>query len=474
MIYSLLRFIFRIANRFYFRTIQVKGSENIPEKGPVFFVANHPSAFMDPIVIGTVVKRPLFFLAKGALFQNAFTRWLFPKFNMIPIFRNDETPGQGHKNKDVFLHCHKHLAKSGAILIFPEGVSLTERKIKKIQTGTARICLGAEAENNFNLDIRIVPIGLNFSDPHKFQSDLFVNIDTPIHVSDYYEAFKEDAFKAAHALTDEIRRRLETQVVAIQDAEVDKLVANIEQIYKSQLLVDLGHSPKNMKEDFDATRAISDSVHYFMEEEPLRVEKMKTEIDLYLKDLERLSLNDDLIRKLGKRSPFFDALRSFLYLALGLPFFIFGFINNYLPFKLPGWGAKLISKREEFFGSISLSLGTFTFLLFYSIQIWLLNKWTGDWRIVLAYAILLPVSGLFAFYYFRRFTTVRGNWKIFSLFYKKTNLVTSLISKRRQIIEGLEKGKEDFIRHREGRIDSGSINERDASEDVNEFFNLNG
>jgi len=452
MIYKIIRFVFRITNRFYFRTIQVKGMENVPTDGPVFFVANHPSAFMDPLVIGTTIKRPLFFLGKGILFQNKLLKWLLPKFNVIPIFRSNETPDQANKNKDIFLKCYKHFAKGGALLAFPEGVSLTERKIKKIQSGTARICLGAEAENNYSLDIKIVTIGLNFSDPHRFQSELFINIDQPINVSDYYELHKKDTFKGAHALTDEIRRRLETQVVAIQDADVDKFVSNIEQIYKAQLLQDLGHSPKIMEHDFNTTKAISDSVHYFIEREPARVEDLKNKIDSYMNDLEHLSLNDNLIKGVQRASPVFEAIKSMCYLVIGFPIFVFGFINNFLPFRIPYWSALAITKREEFHGSIALSMGTFTFLLFYFLQIFVINKFIGDWRFVLSYSLLLPVSGLFAFYYHKRFTNIRGKWMVFSLFYKKTNLITALIMKRESIVSDLEKARQEYVAYRDGNL----------------------
>ncbi len=444
MLYYLIRLLFRLSNRVFFKTLQVKGVENIPEKGPLFIVANHPSAFMDPIVIATTSKRPLYLIAKGAIFQSKFSKWFLPKFNVIPIYRADETPGQGTKNKDVFKQCYSHLAKGGAILIFPEGVSLTERKIKKIQSGTARICFGAEAENDFKLNIKIVAAGLNYSDPHKFHSDLFINIDKPILVSDYYELYKQDSFKAAHALTDEIRKRLEATVVAIQDADLDKLVANIELIYKSQLLKDFGHSPKEMEDGFKTTKAISDSVHYFQEHQPERVEKIKNEINSYLDTLDHLSLDDGLIKGVSKKRPVFKAFSSFLYLVIGFPLFVFGFLNNYLPFRIPFWASRLISKRQEFFGSIALTMGTFTFLIFYSLQIWLVDEFTHDWRVVLAYALLLPISGLFAFSYKKRFTTIRGGWMVFSLFYKKTSLITSLITKRQLIVDELEKGKNEF------------------------------
>ncbi len=473
MLYKLIKVIFSVSNRFYFRTFQVSGLENIPGTGPVLLVANHPSAFMDPIVIATIAKRPLFFLAKGSLFQKGFTRWLLPKFNMIPIFRSEDSPGQMHKNKEVFLQCYKHFENNGQLLVFPEGISLTERRIKKVKTGTARIALGAESENQFKLGIRIVTVGLNFSNPHRFQSDLFINIDKPIEVSAYKELFETDAFKAVHALTDEIRKRLETQVIAIQEAEVDKLVANIEMIYKSQLLRELGHSPNEKEKDFITTRDISDSVHYFLNTDPERVARFKNEINAYLKDIERLSLNDGLISSLGGTRPLFDGMRSLFYLIAGFPLFAFGFINNYLPFKIPGWIAKFISRRAEFFGSIAISLGTFTFILFYSLQVWLISKFVSDWILLSCYAILLPVSGLFAFYYFKRFTTIRGNWKVFRLFYRKSKLISALILRRLSIIEELEKGKKEFLAQRDAQITPSNEKKQEFREDLNNFFSLN-
>ena len=450
MFYQILRFLFRITNKFYFRNLQINGLENIPKNGPVFLAANHPSAFMDPMVIVTITKRPLFMLAKGVLFQNPFLKWLLPHLNIIPIYRSHETPELTNKNKEVFSKCYMHFAKGGAILAFPEGISLTERKIKKIQSGAARICLGAEAENNFSLDVKIVTIGLNFSNPHKFQSDLYINIDKPINVSDYYDQYKQDTFKAAHALTDAIRDRLEAQVIAIQDSEMDKLVSNIEIIFKAQILEDLGHSPKIMAHDFNTTRQISDSVHYFLEKDPQRVENLKNKISTYLNKLENLSLDDKLIKGVEKTKPIFDTILSIFFLTLGSPFFIYGFVNNFLPFRIPFWCARSFSKRPEFHGSIAYSMGTFTFLLFYTLQILLINKLTHDWISVLAYGFSLPISGLLAFYYYKKFKSIRGSWKIFSLFYKRTTVITSLINEREIIINELETARKEFVTYRDG------------------------
>ena len=87
MFYQILRFLFRITNKFYFKNLQINGLENIPKNGPVFLAANHPSAFMDPMVIVTITKRPLFMLAKGVLFQNPFLKIIFKKILDIIIVK---------------------------------------------------------------------------------------------------------------------------------------------------------------------------------------------------------------------------------------------------------------------------------------------------------------------------------------------------------------------------------------------------
>jgi hypothetical protein len=76
---------------------------------------------------------------------------------------------------------------------------------------------------------------------------------------------------------------------------------------------------------------------------------------------------------------------------------------------------------------------------------------------------------LFAFSYYRRFTTIRGNWKVFSLFYKKNKLIASLILKREEIIQALEKGKDDFLAYRKDTQASDKNQQAEPAVDLNSF-----
>lgn len=445
MLYGFIKILMRTTIRAFFRKKQVIGLEHIPAKGPLILVANHPSTFMDPIVLAASIKREVYFLGKAEIFKSSFAKWLLPKFNVIPVYRAQDDPSLLHKNKETFSKCFEHLKDGGVILIFPEGISLTDRKLKKLKTGTARIALGAEAENNFTLGVKIICFGLNYSDQHSFQSDLLINIDEEINVTKYKEKYEEDSFKAAHELTDEIRLRIEKQIVAIEDAEVDKLVKDIETIYKSQLIKDLGYSDKITEHDFYVTRAISKIVHYYFEKQPERAKKMKQDIEKYFADIDTLQLNDRVLKNFTKSgSIILNSLFSILYLLVGFPIFMYGVINNYLPFKLPNWLSKTITKLPQFYGAMTMVIGTFTFLLFYSFQLWLVQHYTHTTWVTLCYLVTLPLSGFFAYFYGKKFSTLHGRWMIFSLFYNKTHLITSIISMRQHIIDELERGRKEF------------------------------
>jgi glycerol-3-phosphate O-acyltransferase/dihydroxyacetone phosphate acyltransferase len=445
MLYSFLRFLMKNTVRIFFRSITVHNGEVIPKKGPLLVLANHPSTFMDPIVIASLVDRKVFFLAKGELFKSGFAKWFFPKLNMIPVYRKQDDPSQMSKNQDTFKKCFEHLEKGGAILMFPEGISITERKLRPIKTGASRIVLGAEANNDFKLNTNIVNIGLNYANPHKFNRDLFVNIDNPIKVSDYKEEFEKDNFKAAELLTEEIRKRLEKLVIAIEDDKTDELVSNIETLYKYKLSKDNGVSINDKEADFHLTKSIVESVNYFLTNQPQRVYQIRNRVTIYLNTLALIGINDDDIARSQANSNFFkNSFNALLITILGFPVYIYGLINNYLPFEIPGWLAIKISKSIEFRGAIGMVGGMFTFITFYSIQIALMWKFTHNQLYTVTYGLSLPLTGIFGYWYYHTVSKIKNKWLLLFLFYKKSVLISKLITERENIISEFDKAKNEY------------------------------
>ena len=67
MLYWFARQVIRLVTRMLYR-ISIVGLENVPDKGGAIVVANHRS-LMDPPLLGSVLRRPIRFMAKMELFS---------------------------------------------------------------------------------------------------------------------------------------------------------------------------------------------------------------------------------------------------------------------------------------------------------------------------------------------------------------------------------------------------------------------
>lgn len=445
MLYSILKIVMQITVRAFFRSVTVRNKDLIPDKGPLMVLVNHPSTFMDPIVVATMLNRKVFSLGKGDIFKSKIAKWFLPKLRVIPIYRQKDDPSLMSKNKEIFIKCFEHLEDGGALLMFPEGTSITERKLRPIKTGAARIALGAEAQNNFQLGINIITVGLNYANPHKFNRDLFINIGKPIKVSDFKEDYIVDEFKAAENLTEEIRKRLEKLIIAIEDDKTDELVKNIETLYKYKLSKELGITKKDKDADFIITKNIVETVNYYLQHNPELVEKLRFRINDYLLNIRQSGLTDtDIARNQKSKSFITSNLKALFILVFGFPIYIYGLVNNFLPFEIPGLIAKKVSKSIEFRGAIGMVGGMFTFLIFYTVQIILVWKYFHTPWVTIGYGLSLPISGLFAYWYFYTVNKMRTKWILMMLFYKKSVFISNLITEREQIIAEFDKIKAEY------------------------------
>lgn len=446
MLYSIIKIIVRITVWVYFRKIHVRNAELIPQDAPLIIVPNHPSSYMDIMVVVPYIKKQLNFILRGESFNTEFKRWLLGNLNMIPIYRKDKTPGQAHKNKEVFEKCFQLLAKEGVLIMFPEGLSKTERRLREIKTGAARIALGAEAANKFELGVAVVPVGLNYSDPHRFQSELFINFAQPIDVSKFFEIYQDNQHRGIVALTEHIKDCLEQHTIDIENKELDDLIENIETIYKGKLQRELGLSEK--EQEFMLTKEIVEAVHHFHRQKPLHLQAIQQKIQAYMNDMERLNLKDHLLRKRPTNVPLIlDMFQTLVYIIIGFPIYFYGVINNFLAYKIPVFLASR-SPRPDFHGSMIMSIGMATFIVFYSLQIWLVASFApvkSGWWIPVAYAVSLPITGILALYYWRYLEKIRSRWLFISLFYRKNSLITKLIKQREDIVKDLEEGKRDYL-----------------------------
>lgn len=422
----------RLSLKVYFRKLHVKGLENIPKDGPFLIVANHPSSFLDPIAIATMVRPKINFLAKATIFNNKIAAKILQKINLVPIYRAQDNPEKVKENKAVFQACFDKLSSKAVIMIFPEGTSENERKLRPIKTGAARIALGTSKENDYNLNVRILPVGLNYTESSRFRSELSIEYGKPIETNDYIGQHKENEIKANKNLTAKIEDSIKQLIINIDNEECEELVQKLETIYKTEL-----SQPNNLP--ITISQEIVAKVHYFQNEETSKYTKIKFTIDNYFEKLKEAKVLDKNIgQKANNQNIFTTAIKAILKAIIGFPIWLIGIIHSFLPYHLTKIIAIKISKDQAFYGALLMTVGTFLFITFYSFMIiigWYIFK---SPLITISHTLILPVIGIFTLYYSRQIRKIYYNWRFYTKVYNRNQLIKELILEREKIIRTLE------------------------------------
>jgi 1-acyl-sn-glycerol-3-phosphate acyltransferase len=131
-VYWLVRAVLQPFFHIYFRLSRI-GREHIPQEGPVIFAANHRS-FLDPFVIATLARRPIYFVAKKELFANRLQAWFLNSLGAFPIDR-------GAADEDSMATARAILERGDGVLIFPEGTRIRPGSLGSPKRGVGRLAL---------------------------------------------------------------------------------------------------------------------------------------------------------------------------------------------------------------------------------------------------------------------------------------------------------------------------------------------
>jgi glycerol-3-phosphate dehydrogenase (NAD(P)+) len=116
----------------YFRMQRV-GREHLPKTGPLLLASNHRS-FLDPFVIGTLVRRPVYYMAKRELFEKRWQAWILNALGAFPV---DRGAGDG----DAMATARAILERGDCVVVFPEGTRMRHRPLGDPRRGVGRLAL---------------------------------------------------------------------------------------------------------------------------------------------------------------------------------------------------------------------------------------------------------------------------------------------------------------------------------------------
>lgn len=187
-------------------------------KGPLLLAANHPNSFLDAVILDILFKEPIVSLARGDVFKNKWAAKILMKLRILPVYRLREGAENLSENYRTFDTCVEIFKQNGIVLIFSEGLCQNEWHLRPLKKGTARLALQTWKEN---IELQILPVGLNYSSHRRFAKTIEINFGVPFSSKDL-DLNGNEGMKI-QAINNEILNQLQSLVHEIEKDDHKKI-----------------------------------------------------------------------------------------------------------------------------------------------------------------------------------------------------------------------------------------------------------
>ena len=443
--YRAVRALGRFWLWFFFTSVDVRHPERVPPGGAVLLCINHPNTFIDSLLVAGALERKVHYLATAALFRNPLVGRFLRACGAIPVYRRQDDPDKMDRNLDAFEACFRAFREGRLVAIYPEGTTHAEARVQRIKTGAARLALGYEAERPRELGV--IPVGLNFDARKSFHGRVLISFGAPVAVTPYLDAYRADPVKAVEALTDAIQWSMEAEVVHVARIDEGRLVNAVQELYRGELVRELQAERGLAERQIDLvrlSRAIVDSINYFKSHEPDRVERIWQRIQSYRALLAQYHVKDEAVRARQERRRPRRRLRLTWEAIVGFPFFVYGAVVNFLPYWIPRWVARRMSRKETDYATWRFLTAMLALPICWGLEIGVVARLAGA-AAALVFAVSLPISGAIAYRYWVGAGRLRSRLRFGALALVRAQAARRLTTERQAIIAELEQAKNEYL-----------------------------
>ncbi len=394
--YAAIKLYMIFPHRLFYKTIIVNGKENIPKNTPLIFAPNHQNALMDPLAIIYTTKQQSVFLARADIFKSeGLTTRFLKKAKILPIYRIRDGANTLKKNEKIFDITVEILKNNKSLVLFPEARHNDKRYLLLLKKAIPRIAFKTMDTEGFDKDIKIVPVGIYYSNYSNIRTVLQINYGKPISMLEYYKIYLNNQHEATVSFTEELTKRLKPLMLDISNKVLYRMYEGLRTIYYEKMIKLLKLGKNNQRNKFTADKKIIDILDRYAENNFSELEKFKEKVVIYLKGVKDAKLRNWVFNK--EKYSWFGMFINYLIILLLMPVHVYGIINNYLPYKIIDLIVKRKVKDIQFHSSFKIVIGIIAFPVYYLIMFFIITFITDIWWLRLAYVVSLPLSGLFAF-----------------------------------------------------------------------------
>jgi 1-acyl-sn-glycerol-3-phosphate acyltransferase len=397
-------------NNVFYRKVIVLGRENIKPNDHVIFAPNHQNALMDALAVLFTHKGQPIFLARADIFKKKTIASILYFLKILPVYRIRDGFSSVKGNDEIFVKTIDVLKNKNGLVILPEGDHAGFRRLRQLKKGICRVAFQSDEATGFNLKIKIIPVGLEFSNYSRFRQVLTVAYGKPIEVSKFFDLYKVSPERALNELRSRLSDEMKGIMVHIESEEDYEAIDELRSMINGRFSDDI-RFPKLLRD-----RILINKVNLLKSSEPSLYKRICSLSMMVKEKAKELNTDYRLLEK--KKHPIGWLIAGMVGIILTFPLFIYGNIFNLTFLEIPNLQIRKI-KDPQFHSSIrygiSLALA-FVFLPAYLIlSLFIFSSW---WLGLLIF-LTLPLSGLFAWNYYLQFRRISGGFRIRSLIKQK-------------------------------------------------------
>jgi len=441
--YRIIRFLWRIALRTFFRRVETHGMDTIGD-GPVLIVSNHTNAFIDGVLLVATLRRRVTLTAKRTLRKDPMLAVLIRALDVVLLSRaGDNEANAAAHNLHALDTARRVLERDGVLCVFPEGISHSDPAVRPFRSGAARIALDYAAANP-GAPLRIVPMGLHYTNKGAFRSEAAVIVGAAVPLATW---LSENAASAS-ALTTLMETRVRAVTTNFADETERRLLTDAAAVVLAgrDAPTRLGtKAPPRTAELVAVIHRLQRFSGRLADAVPAEYTGLAERIRLYHRKLARLGITPAEVNLPvhAWRAAFF-VLREAEVLLIGMPMAFWGILNNLVPYHATRRLVQKMSKDEDHFATNAVFFGLPIFLLCALLQGLLVGVLASPlWAI--PYLASLPLCGAVALLYRDRSGSMYRRVRTFLMFLRHPEHQRRLTAEAASIIADLQRLESQLV-----------------------------
>ena len=377
-------------DKIFYRKVIVVGLENINPDDHLIFAPNHQNALMDALAVLFTHRGQPVFLARADIFKKRMVAALLYFLKILPVYRIRDGFSALKENDEIFLKTIDVIKHKNGLIILPEGDHAGFRRLRQLKKGICRVAFQAEEASGFNLKIKIIPVGIEFSNYTRYRQVLTVVYGKPIEVSQNYELYRESPERALNELRERLSTGIKQVMVHIESVEDYNAIDELRSIINGKYSDDIKY-PKLFRD-----RKLIETLNKLKISDPETYKRICS-LSLQIREKARaLNISYRLLEK--RKHPLGWLIAGLAGLFVTLPVWLFGNIFTLTFVTLPELQIRK-TKDPQFHSSLRYGLSlalAFVFMPVYLIACLIIFS---PWWLALMIFLTIPVSGIFAWNY---------------------------------------------------------------------------